>query len=75
VVVARAAAGTPCAKRTPAILRLGGAESERGRTVKASIGFIGMGEGARGRAPGRALALPGQVKHVFVSFCPSSSAC
>jgi hypothetical protein len=56
VVGARAAAGTPCAERTPAILRLGGAESERGRTVKASVGFIGAGMGAglgvawRGRA-------------------------
>jgi hypothetical protein len=43
VVGARAAAGTPCAERTPAILRLGRAESERGRTVKASVGFIGAG--------------------------------
>jgi hypothetical protein len=46
VVGARAAAGTPCAERTPTILRLGGAESERGRTVKASVGFIGAGVSA-----------------------------
>jgi hypothetical protein len=45
VVGAQTAAGTPCAERTPAILHLGGAESERGRTVKASIGFIGTGMG------------------------------
>jgi hypothetical protein len=56
VVEARATVGTPCAERTPAILRLGGAESERGHTVKASVGFIGVGMGAglgvswRGRA-------------------------
>jgi hypothetical protein len=45
VVEARAAADTPCAERTPAILRLGGAESERGHKVKASVGFIGTGAG------------------------------
>jgi hypothetical protein len=43
VVGARAAAGTPCAERTPAFLLLGGAESERGRMVKAGVGFIGAG--------------------------------
>jgi hypothetical protein len=45
VVEARAAAGTPCTERTPTILCLGRAESERGRTVKASVGFIGAGAG------------------------------
>jgi hypothetical protein len=30
---------------------------------------------ARGRASGRALALPGRVEHVVISFCPSSSSC
>jgi hypothetical protein len=54
VVGARAAAGTPCAERTPTILRLGGDESEQGRTIKASVGFIGAGVGVgvvrRGRA-------------------------
>ena len=45
VVRAGAAAGTPCAGRAPVNLRLGGAESERGRTVKASVGFIGAGAG------------------------------
>jgi hypothetical protein len=76
VGVAWAAAGTLCAERTLVILRLGGAGSERGHTIKASVGFIGTGSSvARGRAPGRALALPGQVEHVFVSFCTSSRAC
>jgi hypothetical protein len=64
-----AAASTPCAERTPAILRLGRAKSERGSTVKASVRFIGAGVGAgsasrgsgvRGRAPGRALACQGR---------------
>jgi hypothetical protein len=52
VVGARAAAGTPCVERTPTILRLGGDESEQGRTIKASVGFIGAGVGVvrRGRA-------------------------
>jgi hypothetical protein len=45
VVGARAAAGTPCAERAPVNLRLGGAESERGCTVKALVGFIGAGVG------------------------------
>jgi hypothetical protein len=45
VVGARAAAGTPCTERGPVNLRLGGAESERGCTVKALVGFIGAGVG------------------------------
>jgi hypothetical protein len=45
VVGTLAAAGTPCAERTPMNLRLGGAESERGCTVKAVVGFIGAGVG------------------------------
>jgi hypothetical protein len=45
VVGSRAAAGTPCAKRSPVILRSGEVESERGRTVEASVGFIGAGAG------------------------------
>jgi hypothetical protein len=77
------AAGTPCAERAPVNLRLGEAESERGCTVKALVGFIGVGVGAgsgvarrtRDRASGRALALSGRVEHVAISFCPSSSSC
>jgi hypothetical protein len=45
VVGSRAAAGTPCAERSPVILCSGEVESERGRTVEASVGFIGAGTG------------------------------
>jgi hypothetical protein len=45
VVGARAAVGTPCAERAPVNLRLGGAESEWGCTVKVVVGFIGTGVG------------------------------
>jgi hypothetical protein len=43
MVGARAAAGTPCAEGALVNLRLGGAESERGCTVKALVDFIGAG--------------------------------
>jgi hypothetical protein len=43
VVGAWATAGTPCTERGPMNLRLGGAESDRGCTVKALVGFIGAG--------------------------------
>jgi hypothetical protein len=46
VVGARAAAGTPCVGQTPVILCSGEVESERGRTVEASTGFIGLGAGS-----------------------------
>jgi hypothetical protein len=45
VVGSRAAAGMPCAERSPVNLRSGGVESERGCTVKAGVGFIGAGVG------------------------------
>jgi hypothetical protein len=45
VVGSRVAAGTPCAEQSPEILRSDEVECERGRTVKASVGFIGMGAG------------------------------
>jgi hypothetical protein len=45
VAGARAAAGTPCAERLPVNLCSGGVESERGCTVKAGVGFIGVGTG------------------------------
>jgi hypothetical protein len=35
----------PCAERSPVNLRSGGVESERGCTVKALVGFIGVGAG------------------------------
>jgi hypothetical protein len=85
VAGARAATSTPCVERSPVNLRSGGVESERGRTVKVGVSFIGAGAGVgawssearcvRGRALGRALALPGRVEHVAISFCPSSSPC
>jgi hypothetical protein len=43
VVGFRAAAGTPCMERSLVIF--GEVESERGRTVEASVGFIGAGVG------------------------------
>jgi hypothetical protein len=46
VVGSRAAAGTPCAEQSPVNLCSGEVESERGRTVEASVGFIGAGAGA-----------------------------
>jgi hypothetical protein len=46
VVGARAAAGTPCAERSPVNLHTGEAESERGCTVKAGVSFIGTGAGS-----------------------------
>jgi hypothetical protein len=45
VVGSRATAVTPCAERSPVILRSGEVESERGRTVEASVCFIGAGTG------------------------------
>jgi hypothetical protein len=45
VVGSWAAAGTPCAERSPVILRSGEVESERGRMDEASVGFIGVGAG------------------------------
>jgi hypothetical protein len=65
MVGARAAAGTPCAELTPTILRLGGAESERGCTVKASVDFIGAGAGV---GTGLGVALRGPAG-------PSAEAC
>jgi hypothetical protein len=59
VVGSRAAAGTPCAERSPVNLRSGGVESERGCTVKALVGFIGA---ARARARARGLAWRGAVR-------------
>jgi hypothetical protein len=85
-VGSRAAAGTPCARQTPVILRSGEVESERGRTVEALAGFTGAsagsgtglawhGAGRAGSGAGRALARSGRVEHVEVCFCPCSNAC
>jgi hypothetical protein len=45
VVGSLAAAGTSCAEQSPVNLCSGEVESERGRTVEASVGFIGAGGG------------------------------
>jgi hypothetical protein len=65
VVGSRAAAGTPCAERSPVILRSGEVESERGRMVEASVGFIGAGVGL-----GMGLAWRGTAR-----VGPSTGAC
>jgi hypothetical protein len=82
VAGAWAAAGTPCAERSPVNFRLGGVESEWGCTVKDGVGFIGADAsvGAVRRSARRAecqgvLWRPGRVEHVAISFCPSSSPC
>jgi hypothetical protein len=76
VVRARAAAGTPFSGQTPVNSCSGRVGSARGCTVEAGVGFIAAGAGltrcAWGRAPDRALALPGRVEHVAVLICPSS---
>jgi hypothetical protein len=78
------AAGTPCAEQTPVILRSDEVESERGRTVEASAGFIDTGGGTglawhgtgrAGSGAGRAQARSGRVELVEVCFCPCSKAC
>jgi hypothetical protein len=53
VVGSRVAAGTPCAEQSPVILCSGKVESERGRTVEASVGFIGAGAGGGTSLAGR----------------------
>jgi hypothetical protein len=60
-----AAAGTPCAEQSPVNLCSGEVESERGRTVEASVGFIGSGAGG-----GTGLAWRGAVR-----VGPSAGAC
>jgi hypothetical protein len=57
VVGSRAAADTPCAEQPPVNLRSGEVESERGRTVEASVGFIGTSAGV-----GTVLAWRGAVR-------------
>jgi hypothetical protein len=37
--------------------------------------LLGVVRRAWGRAPGRALASPGRIEHVAISFCPGSSPC
>jgi hypothetical protein len=84
VVGSRAAAGTPCAEQSPVNLRSGEVESERGRTVEASVDFIGagMGTGLAWRGAVRAglsaracSGAPECAEHVGVCFCLCSNAC
>jgi hypothetical protein len=84
VVGSRAAAGTPCAERSPVNLCSGEVESERGRTVEASVGFIGAGVGTglawrgtvrAGPSAGACSGAPECVEHVGVCFCLCSNAC
>jgi hypothetical protein len=88
VVGSRAAAGTPCVEQSLVNLRSGEVESERGRTVEASVGFIGAGAGAgvgtglawrcavrAGPSAGACSSAPERVEHVGVCFCLCSNAC
>jgi hypothetical protein len=84
VVGSRAAAGMPCAEQSSVILRSGEVESERGRKVEASVGFIGAGAGTGlawrgavhvGSSAGACSGAPECVEHVGVCFCLCSNAC
>jgi hypothetical protein len=90
VVGSRAAAGTPCAEQSPVNLRSDEVESERGRTVEASVGFIGAGVGVgvgvgtglawrgavrAGPSAGACSGAPERVEHVGVCFYICSNAC
>jgi hypothetical protein len=65
-------------------LRSGEVESERGRTIEASVGFIGAGMGTglawrgavrAGLSGGACSGAPERVEHVGVCFCLCSNAC
>jgi hypothetical protein len=86
VVGSRAATGTPCAERSLVNLRSGDVESERGRTVEASVDFICASAGVgtclawrgmvrAGSSAGACSGAPERVKHVGVCFCLRSNAC
>jgi hypothetical protein len=70
VVGSRAATGTPCAERSPVNLRSGRVESERGCTVKASVGFIGAGVGV---GVGSCLARRGVERRGVLWRCQGAS--
>jgi hypothetical protein len=80
VAGSRAAAGTPCAEQSSVNLCSGEVESERGRTVEASVGFMGAGTGVgmglawrgavhAGPSAGACSGTPERVKHMGVCFC------
>jgi hypothetical protein len=86
VVGSRAVAGTPCVEQSSVNLRSDEVESERGRTVEASAGFIGAGAGVgtglawrgavhAGPSAGACSGAPERVEHVGVCFCLFSNAC
>jgi hypothetical protein len=76
----------PCAEQSPVNLRSGEVEGERGRTVEASVGFIGAGAGVgtslawrgvvRTGSSARACSgAPERIEHVGICFCLCSNAC
>jgi hypothetical protein len=65
MVDSRVTADTPCTEQSPVNLRSGEVESERGRMVEASVGFIGASAGV-----GTGLAWRGTVR-----AGPSAGAC
>jgi hypothetical protein len=70
------AAGTPCAEQSPVILRSGEVESERGRTVEASVGFIdaGVGTGLAWSGTGTGSAWGGAVRAgPSIGACPGDA--
>jgi hypothetical protein len=86
MVGSRAAAGTTCVERSPVNLRSSEVESERVRTIEASVGFIstsaGVGTGLAwrgamraGPSAGACPGVPERVEHVGVCFCLCSNAC
>jgi hypothetical protein len=84
VVGSRVATGTPCVEQSPVNLCSGEVESERGRTVEASVGFIGAGVGTglawrgavrAGSSAGACSGAPERVEHVGVCFYLCSNVC
>jgi hypothetical protein len=84
VVGSRATAGTSCAEQSSVNLHSGEVESERGHTVKASVGFIGAyvgtglawrGAACAGSSAGACSGAPERVEHVGVCFCLYSNVC
>jgi hypothetical protein len=76
----------PCAEQSPMNLCSGEVESERGRTVEASVGFIGAGAGVGtglawrgavrvGPSAGACFGAPECVEHVGVCFYLCSNVC
>jgi hypothetical protein len=84
VVGSRVATGTPCAEQSPVNLRSGEVERERGHTIEASVGFIGVGTGVgsawrnamrAGSSAGACSGAPEHVEHVGVCLYLCSNVC